>query len=79
MPNTKLSGAALLAEKLRLCVESLQIPHPDSKINRYVTISLGVASVVPTLDMNPEQLVSIADKALYEAKGMGRNRVKIMA
>ena len=79
LPNTKLSGAALLAEKLRLCVESLQIPHPDSKINRYVTISLGVASVVPTLDMNPEQLVSIADKALYEAKGMGRNRVKIMA
>ena len=40
----------------------------------YVTISLGVHSLVPSSESNPELLIALADKALYQAKKEGRNR-----
>lgn len=64
-----------LADILRMAVETLQLPHPNSKISKYVTVSLGVATLIPVEGSEAEQLLHNADQALYIAKQQGRNRV----
>ncbi len=74
LPNTDTEGAALIAEKLRQKIESLALPHGSSATANYVTISLGCAGVVPASDSMPDELIKLADEALYGAKESGRNR-----
>ncbi len=74
LPNTDIDGAALIAEKLRRKVEGLALPHNYSTTANYVTISLGVAGIVPAVDSDPDTLIKQADAALYESKESGRNR-----
>ena len=69
--------AVSIAEKIRMDVEALGIPHEKSDINAYVTISIGVVSIVPQQNMSPVDVIKLADEALYRAKGEGRNRVEI--
>ncbi len=57
-------------------VLSLNIFHQSSSVNKFVTISLGVATVLRENISSPEQVISLADVALYNAKEEGRNRVK---
>jgi diguanylate cyclase (GGDEF)-like protein len=64
-----------LAEILRMAVEGMKLPHPDSKVSQYVTISLGVATLIPADNMESGDLLLHADQALYTAKHTGRNRV----
>jgi diguanylate cyclase (GGDEF)-like protein/PAS domain S-box-containing protein len=78
LPETSPNGAAMLAERLRKKIEALKIPHPDSKIGEFVTISLGVAHLIPRRGSRHDKLVSLADKTLYQAKREGRNRVVSM-
>jgi len=66
----------LLAESLRKSIEEEKINHPNSTVSTVVTISLGVATLIPDKDNRPKQLLQYADKALYLAKGNGRNRVE---
>lgn len=68
------AGGQKVAEKIRLAVEELQIPHSASAISSYVTISLGVATMMPDPDSSYETLIKKADDALYRAKREGRNR-----
>ena len=75
LPNTSIAAAEKKAEDLRQAVLSLEIPHPYSKAERYLTISLGVSTAVATPDKSIDLLISEADKALYQSKGEGRNRV----
>ena len=75
LPDTTLDGATHIAERMREKIESLKIIHEASKTADVVTISLGVASVMPTQNINYDLLISSADKALYKAKESGRNRV----
>jgi len=75
LPNTDSDGAVELAEQLRRSVERLRIPHPTCTTGDVVTISLGIATVVPRPSGSASQLVSRADQALYTAKRFGRNRV----
>jgi diguanylate cyclase (GGDEF)-like protein len=67
--------AVAIAEKLRGAVEALQIPHAASSVARHLTISLGVASAMPSRETDASALVAGADRALYAAKEGGRNCV----
>jgi diguanylate cyclase (GGDEF)-like protein len=73
-PETDLTGALKLAERLRTELEAAAIELPDGSV-LHVTSSFGVA-VKGTLE-TPEQLVAAADEALYEAKHDGKNRVAV--
>jgi diguanylate cyclase (GGDEF)-like protein len=77
MPHTGLRGAAGVAEKLRQQIEELNLEHARSDVSNRVTISLGVASAIPERGSSPEQLIAAADRAGYEAKRLGRNRVHV--
>jgi diguanylate cyclase (GGDEF)-like protein len=74
LPNADAEKAMQVAETIRLQVKSLKIAHHKSLICEYVTLSLGVFSMIPTPEGSPELLIAIADKALYEAKAQGRDR-----
>lgn len=75
LPNTDLKNALELAERLRREVAGLQIPHAQSQVSPYITMSLGVATLTPSSETSPTQLIANADEALYVAKAGGRNRV----
>ncbi|MGE3275349.1 MAG: diguanylate cyclase [Vicinamibacterales bacterium] len=75
LADTDADGAYVVAERLRDRVEALRIPHPRSLCGRWVTVSCGAATVFPSRDLQPDELVGEADRALYRAKREGRNRV----
>ena len=76
LPATKLADAKRMAEELRSQVETLRIPHKTSAIKSWVTISAGVAAVIPHRDSNPLSLINLADQSLYRAKHAGKNCVR---
>jgi two-component system, cell cycle response regulator len=73
LPNTNLKGALKVAELIRHQIQELYLPHIASNISQYVTLSMGVSSLVPTHEESKEVLIRVADCALYEAKSRGRN------
>ena len=73
LPNTSIRGAVYIGEQIRTSVQTLKIPHCQSPIGQYVTLSLGVASQIPECDSTPEKLIAVADRALYRAKAQGRD------
>ena len=75
LPATHCDGALQVAEKLRLAIEELKIPHLHSDCAEHVTMSLGVATFEGAADCDVPELIIRADKALYKAKQSGRNRV----
>lgn len=77
LPNTDINGCIHLAEKVRKAVEHLEIPHLKSTVNNYITISIGVAGLIPVEGLTSEMLIFQADQALYKAKETGRNCVFI--
>ncbi|MCR4471345.1 diguanylate cyclase [Burkholderia sp. SCN-KJ] len=79
LPGTSPGGVRLLAEKIRLAIEALRLEHVHSSTGRYVTISIGGASVVPAVGTTMTSLIEAADRALYRAKRDGKNRVAIDA
>jgi diguanylate cyclase (GGDEF)-like protein len=70
--------ALQVAERMRRAVEDLNIDHQGSRIGR-VTISIGVAAVMPTRDRTIQGVLQLADQALYDAKSHGRNRIEVMS
>jgi len=75
LPYTEVAGAEHVADSMKTAVHALQIPHKSSKVSDYVTLSVGVATTQPSIDLSLDQFVSATDKALYKAKKQGRNRI----
>jgi diguanylate cyclase (GGDEF)-like protein len=77
LPNTPLVGATHVAQFALEQVLALHIPHKASKVASHVSISIGVASAFPELGKSSscDDLVKLADRALYQAKEKGRARV----
>ena len=74
LPETDKDGACKLAEQLRQEVINLKEEHQNNTSGKWVTISLGAATEIAEPGKSFSDLLAKADKALYEAKGSGRNR-----
>ncbi len=78
LPNTDERGARRVAERLIKRVDSQRIVHLHSRTAGHVTISIGVATRIPSRDHGTSQtLLDIADAALYAAKNAGRHRLHV--
>lgn len=75
LPNTHLEGAIAVAHQIQQTIRELEIPHADSSVCPFITLSLGVATVVPGIEQDSNELIQQADTALYQAKNQGRNQV----
>lgn len=69
--------ALILVQQLMELVRNIGIIHPKSTVSKHVTISVGVATMVPHLNDNLSEFISRADHALYTAKSNGRNQYHI--
>lgn len=76
LPNTDAGGAIAVAESIRKAIQDLGIPHQQSDVSSIVTVSIGIATVIPSLGTSPDELIALADRALYDAKKQGRDRIK---
>ncbi|MDJ0736544.1 MAG: diguanylate cyclase [Nostocaceae cyanobacterium] len=73
LPNTDAEGVLHVAELIRSEIENLKIAHEQSKASQYITVSLGIATMIPTGNTEVESLMIAADQAFYQAKEQGRN------
>lgn len=76
--DADIAGTMALAETLREAIEALRLPHCGSAFG-YVTVSIGVAVQKPAPDHTAGLILGTADRAMYRAKLLGRNRVVAMA
>lgn len=77
LPHTDSKGAVELAENFHERIQEMKLPHADSPISSCLTISIGVASIIPDQSLSASQVVAMADRALYQAKQAGRNQSAI--
>ncbi|MDB9524419.1 diguanylate cyclase [Oscillatoria sp. CS-180] len=77
LPNTSLEGLKVIDQRIRAQLTRQAIPHYQSPISQIVTYSSGGTAVIPQISRDPTDLIEEADKALYEAKDLGRNRLII--
>jgi diguanylate cyclase (GGDEF)-like protein len=79
LPNTNSEQAIQLAERMRIGVKELAIPHVTSKVanNSIVSVSIGIATLEPSVSLDKFDLLQKADKALYKAKAEGRNQTVV--
>jgi diguanylate cyclase (GGDEF)-like protein len=77
LPNTTIDDALIVAESIRNAVLSLAIPNSGyyEEVGSYLTISLGLESLIPSEQKSLEDLIKTADYAVYRAKNQGRNQV----
>ncbi len=74
LPATGIAEGCAVAERIRQAVRAAGIAHPGGTPCETVTVSLGVATVVPAAQ-TPQAMMEMADRCLYDAKRAGRNRV----
>ena len=75
LSGTDLKQAGVLAGNANKKLKETRIPHSDSQAADYVTLSFGVASIIPKYGTKSYDLIKTADKSLYKAKNSGRNQV----
>ena len=77
LPGASASSALRTASRLREMIAQERIPHATSTVAEYITISQGVTTVRPDGEQQPAHVIQLADKALYNAKGSGRNAIAV--
>ncbi|MGL5805510.1 MAG: diguanylate cyclase domain-containing protein [Xenococcaceae cyanobacterium] len=88
LSNTDCQGAEYIAKLISRHIKRLKIVRDESEVSsasdssvarssKYVTVSLGVSSHVPNSETTPESFLQLVDRALYEAKNLGRDRIVI--
>ena len=76
LPETDIEAAIEIAEIIRANIEALKITHENSAVASYVTLSLGIESILPETTYSINEFIDNADKALYNSKLNGRNQVR---
>jgi len=79
LPNTDKKGALTVAKNCRAKLEEVGFPNGYTQDPPFVTVSIGVSSMVPDQNAEPDDIVKLADRALFTAKEKGRNRIEFMA
>lgn len=77
LPATDEAGAVKVAERLRVAVARTPVHAGEYVSPVNLSVSVGVATMVPEANTRPSELIGRADEALYAAKGAGRNRVMV--
>lgn len=75
LPDIQPDAARQIGEQLKQAVDSLKLPHPESPVESFVTISIGIAMLGDSRSQTPSGVMSCADEALYLAKAAGRHQV----
>lgn len=75
LPETNAHGAYAVASNIYKAIERLEISHEKSSISNYITISLGITVYQGETEINKDELLVVADQALYRAKELGRNQI----
>jgi len=75
LPETDEREALIMAENIRNDLAAHRIPHESSSVSQYLTVSIGVATMVPQSENEAGLLRTLADESLYKAKKEGRNRI----
>ena len=75
LPETDEEGALVVAQDILQAVEQLALPHPNTPLEGRVTLSIGTATAIARREHSITCLQEAADKALYQAKQLGRNRI----
>jgi diguanylate cyclase (GGDEF)-like protein len=76
LPNTDTEGASNVAQRILEAVSNASIEHLYSPVNKKVTVSLGISTIIPNVEVTQKQLIVAADEALYQAKDAGKNCFK---
>jgi len=76
LPNTPLKGATVVANLIQQRIRESEIPHSGSSLDGFLTLSIGAACTTPSAPQDSSALIASADKMLYRAKDMGRNRTE---
>lgn len=76
LPDTDLNGALFVANQIHTKIERAHIPHAGSTVADHVTLSMGVASVIPVVGQPTADLVRRAEELLFAAKQSGRNQIR---
>ncbi|MCC5641672.1 PleD family two-component system response regulator [Nostoc sp. CHAB 5824] len=76
LPDTGALGATKIAERICYAVRRLAITHSHSQVTSHITFSAGLSTVIPEPGSNFEEIITAADKALYQAKAAGRDCFK---
>ncbi len=79
LPETDGRGAHEIAVTILEMIRAAAIPHKSSKVEKYLTASLGVSSLIAKRGNQSDILVLQADRALYQAKEQGRNQVVMIS
>ena len=75
LPQTGIAEAGVIADRIRDRVSTTQFPHGKAQPLGRVTISVGVSTFTKNVD-TPENIIAAADRALYQAKSLGKDRVE---
>jgi diguanylate cyclase (GGDEF)-like protein len=79
LPNITAEGAIAVVAAIQANLVALQLPHPQSQVSDLMTLSFGVATVVPQNHLSTATLIATADQGLYRAKARGKNGVVQMS